>query len=116
MFKNIESVVIGWNNSEPTLYDKLFDLIDFLHAAKIKITINTNGNTQTSDWWINFGKKMNFEGDKVIFSIAGTSQALHERYRINSNLHQLLENHKNFMTYNYYKNDYVQYIIFSYNE
>jgi hypothetical protein len=74
----------------------------------------TNANTHDTEYWYNLGHKILNENDKCYFTICGTTQVLHEKYRVGSNLDEVLRNSQAFINDN--KNDYMQYIRFEYNK
>jgi hypothetical protein len=78
----------------------------------LKIEICTNGDTHKPAWWAELSILMN-QHDKVYFSICGSTQEIHEVYRTNTKLENILANAKAFRSHN--KNDYAQCIRFQYN-
>lgn len=113
-YDNVTDVFFAGNLSEPTLYPWLFDLIDYLHSRKIAVELYTNGNTHCTDWWRELSEHM-LPIDKCEFTICGSTQELHEKYRVGSKLSQILENAVAFREKGN-KNDWVQHIRFKYNE
>jgi hypothetical protein len=101
--------------SEPTLYKKLFNLLDYIKNRNIRIDLFTNGSTHDKTWWRELNQHLN-SNSMVHFTICGSTQELHEKYRVGSNLQQVLENAMAFKTGNQNKNDSCQYIVFNYNE
>ena len=51
----------------------------------------------------------------MVFTICGSTQELHEKYRINSSLQQIFDNAMAFKKNNNYNNDWIQHIKFNYN-
>lgn len=105
-FKNLKSVYLAGILSEPTLYPYLFGLIDYLHSRCITIELYSNGNTHNQKWWNDLNKHVN-EEDKVFFTICGSTQDIHSRYRVNSNLQQIIDNVMAFKQDNKNKNDWI---------
>ena len=48
-----------------------------------------------------------YEDDKVFFTICGSTQELHSRYRVGSDLQQVLNNAAAFKRDNKYTNDWI---------
>lgn len=113
LFVNLKIVRLVGSISEPTLYPSFFELISYLNDRKILIEICTNGDTNNSVWWKKLGNILKYE-DKVYFTICGSNQKLHEIYRRNTNLENIILNAKSLRSE---KNiDYAQCIMFKYNE
>ena len=77
--------------SEPTLYKDFIQLVQYLKSRKIKIEICTNGDTRNDDFWKQLGLSLSMI-DEVYFTICGSTQELHERYRKNTCLKNILHN------------------------
>lgn len=101
--------------SEPTLYKHFFNLCHYLVKREIAIEICTNGDTHNPEWWGKLGEILTAK-DSVYFSVCGSTQELHEIYRVNCSLENLLENARAFRKTNKYGIDYIQHIKFGYNE
>ena len=113
LFTNLKIVRLVGSISEPTLYPYFFELISYLNVRKILIEICTNGDTNNHEWWKKLGNILKHE-DKVYFTICGSTQEIHEIYRINTNLKNILLNAEFLRSE---KNiDYAQCIMFKYNE
>lgn len=111
-FPDLEWIRLVGTISEPTLYKEFFPLVRYIKGRGINIEICTNGDTHNPSWWAELSLYMTAE-DKVYFSICGSTQELHEVYRKNTRLVNILENAKAFRTDK--KNDYAQCIRFAYN-
>lgn len=114
-FSSLQNVILAGDASEPTLYPQLFQLIEYLHKRNISIYLYTNGNTHDKKFWNKLGEAINGD-DHVIFTVCGTTQELHEKYRVGSSLKQILENVQYFRETNKDENDFCSYIKFAYNE
>lgn len=112
-YKNLTDVCIAGIMSEPTYYKELIHLLLYLESRNIETELYVNGNTMTQDWWYNLGKIL--KCTKVIFTICGSTQELHETYRVNSNLEEIYINAAAFKRSGNC-NDYIQIIKFNYNE
>ncbi len=113
-FPNLKRICIAGSYSEPTLYKGLFDIIKYLGTTDLQCEFYTNSSLYNTDYWRELGKIFP-ENIKIYFTICGTTEELHQKYRRGSTLKKVLENAYAFLeTYNY-KNDYLQYIKFSWN-
>lgn len=111
-FPDLEWIRLVGTISEPTLYKDFFGLVKYLKSRSINIEICTNGDTHKAKWWTELAALMD-HNDRVYFSICGSTQELHEIYRTNTKLVNILENARAFRTE--HKNDYAQCIRFDYN-
>jgi MoaA/NifB/PqqE/SkfB family radical SAM enzyme len=111
-YPNIEWVRLVGSISEPTLYPHFFELVKYIKTRNVKIEICTNGSTNDIKWWEDLSLLLT-KDDKIFFTICGSTQELHETYRVNTNLKKILENAKSFRSES--KNDYAQCIQFDYN-
>lgn len=113
-YKNLKKVFLAGVFSEPTLYKDLFHLIEYLKTRKIFIELNTNGCTHTTEWWYKLGEMFTHDTGEVLFTICGSNQCLHQKYRVGSNLNDIFNNVSEFQRCGN-KNDVGQYIRFRYN-
>ena len=113
-YDNLKSVCMSGICSEPTLYPWIFELIDYITGRGISIELYTNGNTHDAKWWNELNRHMT-ERDLVIFTICGSTQEIHGKYRVGSNLKTIMDNARSFMLDNRHQNDCVQHIMFRYN-
>lgn len=111
-FPDLEWIRLVGTISEPTLYKDFFGLVKYIKGRNINIEICTNGDTHKPAWWSELATLMD-HNDKVYFSICGSTQELHEIYRTNTKLENILANARAFRSSN--KNDYAQCIRFQYN-
>lgn len=113
-FSNLRFVRLVGTVSEPTLYPHFFELCEYFVKREIVIEICTNGDTHNEDWWRTLGTILT-ERDLVFFSICGSTQELHEIYRVGTKLQNILRNAAALREAGK-KNDYIQHILFKYNE
>lgn len=111
-FPDLEWVRLVGTISEPTLYKEFFALVKYFKARNVNIEICTNGDTHKPEWWAELATYMD-DRDRVYFSICGSTQELHEVYRRNTKLLNILANARAFRSAS--KNDYAQCIRFNYN-
>jgi len=114
-FPNLTDCCLAGIVSEPTLYKDFFKLIKYLVNRNIKIELYTNASIHTTSWWKELAKLLT-QRDKVYFTICGSSQELHEKYRKGSNLQTIIDNAMAFKKSSKYNIDCIQYIIFEYNK
>jgi MoaA/NifB/PqqE/SkfB family radical SAM enzyme len=112
-FPNLERGFVAGQVSEPTLYTDFLDYIRYLKNRNITLEIFTNGSTRDIDFWSELSSILT-EDDQVHFTICGSTQEIHEKYRIGSNLSKLLDNVKSFQSNK--NNDFCQFIKFEYNK
>ena len=90
-YKNLNYIMLVGSMSEPTLYIDFIPLVQYLKHRKIKIEICTNGDTRNDIFWKQLGLELSIT-DEIYFTICGSTQELHERYRKNTNLKAILHN------------------------
>lgn len=113
-FKNLRRFFIAGAVSEPTMYKYFDEFIDYLNSRDIYYELFTNGNTRNPKWWKELGNRIP-DKCKVYFTICGSTQELHEKYRVGSNLKQILD-HAAAYRESGKTNDYIQHILFEYNK
>jgi wyosine [tRNA(Phe)-imidazoG37] synthetase (radical SAM superfamily) len=99
--------------SEPTMYKDFIPFIEYLNSRDIYYEIFTNGNTRDVEWWEKLGSLVP-KKCMCAFTICGSTQELHEKYRVGSSLQEIL-NHAAAFRKNGLSNDWVQHIRFEYN-
>jgi len=99
--------------SEPTMYKDFIPFIEYLNSRDIYYEIFTNGNTRDVEWWEKLGSLV-LKKCMCAFTICGSTQELHEKYRVGSSLQEIL-NHAAAFRKNGLSNDWVQHIRFEYN-
>lgn len=113
-FTNLKRCCVAGTVSEPTMYKYFLEFIEYLNSRNIFYEILTNGNTHNPEWWAKLGNIVS-EDCRITFTICGSTQELHEKYRVGSNLKQILKHAEAYRSSGK-KNDYAQYILFQYNE
>lgn len=98
--------------SEPTLYRDLFKLLDYAKNRGVMVEICTNGSTYNPQYWRELGRHLTLD-DRVYFTICGSSQEVHEKYRRGTSLEKILENARALRSV--LPIDYAQCIQFFYN-
>ena len=113
-FTNLKFIRLVGTVSEPTLYYDFHNLCRWFASENIIMEICTNGDTHDEEWWRELGTILT-EKDLVFFSVCGSTQELHETYRVGTNLENILRNAAALREAGK-KNDYIQHILFKYNE
>jgi len=118
VFKNLNRVMLAGAVSEPTLYKDFIELIKYLNSRNIFIDLFTNGDTKTPEFWEEVGELFNQgnQESRCTFTVCGTTNASHKKYRIGSSLNNIMKNAYAFKKTNRTKADYVQVIDFEYNK
>lgn len=111
-FPKLELLTLGGVCSEPTLHPKLLDILDWCAEQPFKTELYTNASLYSSDWWhelrSHFSPSMT-----AVFTVCGTTQELHEKYRVGSKLSGVLANLEAFAHGDNYL---LQYLRFEYNK
>lgn len=111
-FPSLRYVCVSGSVSEPTMYKEFLELIRYLKSRGIELDIYTNANTHKPAWWAELGTLMGPK-DRVLFTVCGTTQELHEKYRVGSSLKEVLDHAKAFRDTS--NADWLQLIRFEYN-
>ena len=112
-FTNLQRFFIAGAVSEPTMYKDFLKFIEYLNSRNIYFELFTNGNTHKPDWWEELGNLVPKQC-MTVFTVCGSTQELHEKYRVGSNLQQILD-HATAYRKNGKNNDWIQHIRFDYN-
>lgn len=90
-YPKLNYVMLVGSMSEPTLYKDFIQIVEYLKNRNIHIEICTNGDTRDDLFWIKLGQILQ-SSDEVYFTICGSTQKIHEHYRKNTNLANILHN------------------------
>lgn len=90
-YPNLVKCMLAGQVSEPTLYPELLGFLRYLKQRSIQVELYTNASRLDRDLFREIGKILD-NSDKVIFTICGSRQTLHEQYRKGSRLDVILEN------------------------
>lgn len=112
-FRNLKKAFIAGQVSEPTTYKDFLAYLRYLKNRNIYIELFTNGSTRNVSFWKEVGKILD-KNDQCHFTICGSTQHLHETYRVGSSLQKILKNAEGYRSAGK-DNDYVQFIKFAYN-
>jgi organic radical activating enzyme len=113
-YTNLQRFFIAGAVSEPTMYKYFLEFIQYLNSRNIYYEIFTNGNTHKPDWWEKLGQLVP-EKCMCAFTICGSNQQMHEKYRVGSDLQEILDHAAAFRKNNK-RNDWIQTIRFEYNQ
>ena len=113
-FPNLKRVCIAGSYTEPTLHKDLFKIIKYIGTTNLQCEFYTNSSLHSRDYWKELGNIFP-NNIKIYFTICGTTEELHQKYRRGSTLKKVLDNAYSFLETYRYKNDYLQYIKFSWN-
>jgi hypothetical protein len=112
-YPNLKYITLAGPTSEPTLYPYLFELIEYIQSRDIEISLFINGDTHNNMYYKKLGLLFNKGKGKIYFTICGSTQELHEKYRRGSSLNNVLNNLES--AYKYTKKVVLTWIIFKYN-
>jgi MoaA/NifB/PqqE/SkfB family radical SAM enzyme len=114
-FPNLRYTCLSGAVSEPTMYKDFLELIRYLNSRNINYDLYTNANTHKEEWWEELGTLVTHPKNRVLFTVCGTTQELHEKYRVGSSLEQVLRHAKAFRKSGT-TTDWIQLIRFEYNK
>lgn len=114
-YTNLKYVTIAGAISEPTTHPGLFDLIIYLKRRQIEISLYINGDTHTDGYYRQLGAAFNGNSGYIYFTICGSTQELHEKYRIGSKLDRVL-NRLDIVNQFSGRRGMLTWIVFNYNE
>jgi MoaA/NifB/PqqE/SkfB family radical SAM enzyme len=114
-YPNLEYVTIAGAIAEPTSYPNLIELIIYLRKRDVEISLFINGDTRNDAYYRKLGVIFHGCRGNVYFSMCGSTQELHEKYRVNSNLKRVL---RRLDIVNRYSNNkgILTWLVFNYNE
>ena len=113
-YPSLKHINIAGTVSEPTLYKDIIKLTEYLVSRNIEIDFYSNASKLDLELWEKLGKLLNKNEHKLIFTVCGNTEELHQKYRRGSSLKNILENLKAFQKNS--KRDFGQYIVYEYNE
>ncbi len=112
--ENLEVAIIEGNYCEPTLYSRIYDLIEYFASRNVKMRLSTNGNTHNDAFWKKLGPLFNND-DIVRFAIDGSTQDMHSKYRVNGSIQKVLNHHTKLKETSFNGSTVLQNIVFDYN-
>jgi MoaA/NifB/PqqE/SkfB family radical SAM enzyme len=114
-YPNLEYITVAGAIAEPTSHPHLLELIKYVKGRGIELSLYINGDTRTDDYYVKLGVLFRNCNGNVYFTMCGSTQELHEQYRVNSNLKRVL--HRLDIINRYSNNKGIlTWIVFNYNE
>jgi len=114
-YPNLKFLTIAGPISEPTSYPWLPELITYINQRNIEISLYINGDTRSDQYYRKLGILFRNHPGYIYFTICGSTQELHEKYRVNSQLTRVI---RRLEIVNRYSNNrgILTWIVFNYNE
>jgi len=113
-FPNLKHGSIAGLFSEPTLYKDFLNFIKYLKTRKIKLELHTHGGTHDNEFWIKVANMLE-KDDTLTLTICGSTQEIHEKYRVGSSLKRVIEVANIVKKHCKYNNLVIQVLKFEYN-
>ena len=113
-YPNLEFITIAGAVSEPTLHPQLFDIIEHFIDRDLEISLFLNGDTHDDMYYKKLGLLFRRARGKVYFTICGSTQELHSKYRVNSDMKRVLKRLDIVDTYS--KKAVLTWLVFNYNK
>jgi len=118
-YPNLKYVTLAGPISEPTTHPEFFDILQYLIKKKIEISLFINGDTHSDRFYKKLGIIFRSAIGHVYFTVCGSTQELHEKYRVNSKLSRVIRRFKiveklskkaimTWLVFNYNQEDYEQ--------
>jgi len=112
-YPNLKECQLAGAISEPTMYKDLFGFLEYLKSRKIFVEMFTNGSLKGTTYWKKIATMLT-NRDRIHFTVCGSTQELHEKYRVGSKLNKVLRNAAAVRSIR--KIDFGQFIRFEYNK
>ena len=113
-YTNLEFITIAGSISEPTLHPRLLDIIRYLTKRDIEISLYINGDTYKDNYYRKLGVVFKNARGNIYLTMCGSTQELHEKYRVNSQLDRVLRRLDILLKYT--DSIVLTWLIFNYNE
>lgn len=94
IWEQIQTVVLKGTVGDAGSSPELENILHFLDSKNLMISLHTNGETKTNNWWSNIGSGVT--NLKTRFCIDGISQDTHYQYR-KTNFQKVLSNARSFI-------------------
>jgi MoaA/NifB/PqqE/SkfB family radical SAM enzyme len=114
-YPNLQYLTIAGPISEPTSYPYLLELIKYVNKRDIEISLYINGDTRTNQYYRKLGVLFRNRKGNIYFTMCGSTQELHEKYRVNSKLDRVLSRLDIINRYSGNRGI-LTWIVFNYNE
>lgn len=110
----LETVLIEGAYSDQLMHPRLLDVVAYCKSRNLKVRFCTHGSARSANWWGQLGRLLDGQ-DIVRFAVDGSTQELHEKYRVNSRLDAVLANHATLKGCSSVVTS-LQHIVFEYNK
>ena len=114
-YPNLEFVTIAGAISEPTSHPDLLNIITHLCKRDIEVSLYINGDTRNDMYYVKLGVIFRECKGNIYFTMCGSTQELHEKYRVNSKLDRVLSRLDIINRYSGNKGI-LTWLVFNYNE
>ncbi len=88
-FRNLKTVYLIGQLSEPTTHPEFLKILAYVKSLDLTVKICTNGDLHDDSFWRELGGILSDE-DEVWFTLCGSTQDMHEHYRVNTSLERIL--------------------------
>lgn len=112
-FKNLKKVELIGQLSEPTTHPSFVQIVKGLKQLGKQVKICTNGDLYEDDFWEILGQNLD-SNDEVWFTICGSTEEMHAKYRIGTSLKKILRHASALRSKN--KIDGARALTFQYNQ
>jgi len=114
-YTELKYLTIAGAISEPTTYPHLFELIQYLKLRDIEISLYINGDTHSDMYYKKLGVIFREAKGNIYFTICGSTQEIHEKYRVGSSLEKVIRRLGIIKDYTGGK-EVLTWIVFNYNQ
>jgi len=113
-YKNLKYITIAGPISEPSTHPEFFHILGVLIKRGFDISLFINGDTHNDVYYKRLGLLIRGQKVKVYFTICGSTQELHQKYRVGSNLENVLRRYN--IVQKLSRETVLTYIVFEYNQ
>lgn len=110
LLEQIQSITLCWTWGDPIYAKDFLDIVEFFRSHGIFVIISTNGYNKKKGFWNRLWRTW----AHITFWIDGITQESHSRYRVWTELKQVLKNAKEFIDAGWYAR--WQFLVFWNNE
>ena len=93
-YENLQFITLAGPTSEPTLHPELFDILRELIDMDLEISLFINGGTHDENFYRKLAVIFRRAKGNIYFTVCGSTQELHERYRVGSSLEKVIKHFK----------------------
>lgn len=88
-FSNLKNVYVIGQCSEPTTHFELLSMLKQFKSMGLHVKMCTNGDLHDDQYWSQIGKILS-KDDEVWFTLCGSTQDMHSKYRVGTSLSRIL--------------------------